>query len=114
LLETALEVRNSEEFSGVFTADPQVPGVDAIKGSEMIFPVIFRTLPTKQYAPVREFRRRVRLALEERHLLPGDPLRVFSGFDEAQTVGRPMIAQKTPPHDPTATPPAVGSLFGNP
>ena len=113
LLEVAMEVRHSEEFSKLFTADPQVPGVDAIRGSEMIFPVLFRTLPTKQFAPVREFRRRVRLALEERHLLPGDPQRVFSGFGDATTAAAPAIPREAPPHDPTATPPAAGSLFGN-
>jgi len=51
-----------------------------VKGSEVIFPVVFKTLATRQYAPVREFRRRVRLALEENGLLPGDPNRVFSTF----------------------------------
>jgi small conductance mechanosensitive channel len=73
----AMEIRGSEEFREVFVADPQILGVDAIKGSELIFPVVFKTLATKQYAPVREFRRRVRLALEEQSMLPGDPNRVF-------------------------------------
>jgi len=73
----AMEIRGSDEFREVFVADPQILGVDAIKGSELIFPVIFKTLATKQYAPMREFRRRVRLALEEQGLLPGDPLRVY-------------------------------------
>jgi small conductance mechanosensitive channel len=73
----AMEIRGSDEFRDVFVADPQILGVDAIKGSELIFPVVFKTLATKQYAPMREFRRRVRLALEEQALLPGDPNRVF-------------------------------------
>jgi small conductance mechanosensitive channel len=78
----AMEIRNSERFREIFVADPQILGVDAIKGSELIFPVLFKTLATQQYAPVREFRRRVRLALEEHHLLPGDPYRVFKGEQE--------------------------------
>jgi small conductance mechanosensitive channel len=77
LRSVAMEVRNSEEFREVFVADPQVLGVDAVKGSEIVFPVVFKTLATRQYAPVREFRRRVRLALEEHRLLPGDPYRIF-------------------------------------
>src|SRR6185369_5721072 len=75
----AMDIRNSEEFKGVFVADPQVLGVDAVKGSEQIFPVVFKTRAMQQYAPVREFRRRVRLALEENHMLPGDPFRVYTG-----------------------------------
>lgn len=81
LRKVATEVRDSKEFKAAFVADPQVLGMDAVKGSEMIFPVVFKTLPNEQYAPVREFRRRVRLALEEHHMLPGDPMRVFSPGD---------------------------------
>jgi small conductance mechanosensitive channel len=81
----AMEIRTSEEFREVFVADPQILGVDAIKGSELIFPVVFKTQATKQYAPVREFRRRVRLALEKQGLLPGDPLRVFGGAKDQRS-----------------------------
>jgi moderate conductance mechanosensitive channel len=79
----AMGIRNSPDFKGVFVEDPQVLGVDSMKGSEVIFPVIFKTKATQQYAAVREFRRQVRLALQEHHLLPGDPNRVFSTFVEA-------------------------------
>jgi len=113
LTSIALDVRNSAEFRDLFTADPQVPGIDTIKGSEMLFPVIFQTRPTKQYAPLREFRRRVRIALEERHLLPGDPLRVFSGFGESALSGSPRSrTAETSTADPTAIPPHVSQLFG--
>jgi small conductance mechanosensitive channel len=44
----AMEIRTSEEFREAFIADPQILGVDAIKGSELIFPVVFKTLATKQ------------------------------------------------------------------
>lgn len=79
LKKIAMEVRTSETFKDVFVNDPQVLGVDAVKGSQLIFPVVFKTLPTQQYGVVRDFQRRVRLALEEHHLLPGDPLRVYGG-----------------------------------
>jgi len=85
LLKTiALEVRSSDPYRSVFLDDPQVLGVDQVKGSEMIYPVVFKTLATKQYEPVREFRRRVRQALEQRNLLPGDPNRIFKGFASDQ------------------------------
>ncbi len=51
-----------------------------VKGSQMIFPVVFKTMANQQYGPMREFQRRVRLALEENHLLPGDPNRIFNSF----------------------------------
>jgi small conductance mechanosensitive channel len=83
----AMDVRSSDAYKDVFLADPQILGVDSMKGSQLIFPVIFKTKATQQYGPVREFQRRVRLALEEHHLLPGDPNRVFSTFGE--TVAAP-------------------------
>jgi len=84
LQKIATDVRTNPDFQSLFVADPQILGVDAVKGSEMIFPVIFKTLPNKQYAPVREFRRLVRLALEQNHLLPGDPNRVFRTFAQSE------------------------------
>jgi small conductance mechanosensitive channel len=109
----AMEVRNSAEFREVFVADPQILGVDAIKGSELIFPVLFKTLATQQYAPVREFRRRVRLALEEHHLLPGDPFRIFNSFTEKDggLLNRPA-AEAAPKHDPTTIKPQESNPFG--
>jgi small conductance mechanosensitive channel len=74
----AMELRQSETFRDLFVEDPKILGVDALKGSEIIFPVVFKTLANKQYEPIREFRRRVRIALEENHLLPGDPNRIFN------------------------------------
>lgn len=87
LKQIAMDVRNSEQFKNLFVADPQVLGVDSMKGSQLIFPVVFKTLPTQQYGPMREFQRRVRLALEENHLLPGDPLRVFGAFTSGEQSG---------------------------
>ncbi len=92
LTSIAMEVRNDELFKKDFLADPQVLGVDAIKGSEVIYPVIFRTMATKQYGPIREFRRRVRLALEEKGLLPGDPYRTFRQF-EGKSGGQNQLAE---------------------
>ena len=88
LKQIAMDVRNSEEFKKVFLEDPQVLGVDAVKGSQIIFPVVFKTLPTQQYGPMREFQRSVRLALEENHMLPGDPNRVFRPSGNRQRPAR--------------------------
>jgi small-conductance mechanosensitive channel len=119
LKQIAMEVRNSEEFKQIFVADPQVLGVDAVKGSQMIFPVIFKTRATMQYGAMREFQRRVRLALEEHHLLPGDPYRVFSAFagaaeeQPAASAGfhsRPESAAAVP-HDPTTLKPQETNPF---
>src|SRR5580704_10187192 len=100
LKQIAMDVRNSEEFKNVFLQDPQVLGVDAVKGTQVIFPVVFKTVATQQFGPVREFQRRVRLALEEKHMLPGDPYRVFrpageSSPSESVSLG-PQLDEKNP------------------
>lgn len=77
LKEIAMQIRSSDEYHELFVEDPKILGVDSVRGSEMIFPVQFKTRATKQFAPVREFRRRVRKALIDRGLLPGDPNRIF-------------------------------------
>ena len=79
LKKIALEVRNEPAFKDIFVADPQVFGVDSIKGTEVIYPIQIRTLPRKQFDAMREMQRRIRLALEEHNLLPGSPYRVLSG-----------------------------------
>jgi len=81
--------------------------VDAIKGSELIFPVVFKTLATQQYAPCAEFRRRVRLALEKNHLLPATPYRVFNAFMDKAAGGRIQPAaspSRSPIPPPSAAP----------
>jgi len=110
LKEIAMDIRTSEDFKDLFVADPQILGVDAVKGSELIFPVVFKTKPTKQWGPVREFKRRVRLALEENNLLPGDPYRVYSGAAEKP---RARSAGDAPKPDPTTIKPQESNPFGS-
>ena len=80
LTSIAMDIRKDPAFAPLFLKDPEVLGVDSITGSQVVYPVVFRTLATKQYGPIREFRRRVRMALEDQSLLPGDPNRIFREF----------------------------------
>ncbi len=113
----ALDVRQSEAFRGVFVDDPKVLGVDSLKGSQLIFPVQFKTLATQQFAPVREFQRRVRIALEQNHLLPGDPYRVFNSFGtrDAEAPGTANVrapeTASTVVRDPTTLKPQDSNPF---
>jgi small conductance mechanosensitive channel len=113
LNQIAIEVRQSDAFKDLFVADPQVLGVDSVKGSQLIIPVVFKTLATKQYAPVREFQRLVRLAFEEHHLLPGDPNRVFNPSPGAATAQVASSHEETaaPTHDPTTIKPQETNPF---
>jgi small conductance mechanosensitive channel len=114
LTQIAMDIRNSEEFKNIFLQDPQVLGVDAVKGSQVIFPVVFKTLATQQYGPMREFQRRVRLALEEKHMLPGDPYRVFRSSGEPGTAAAELEEKEPQPaKDPTTIKQPEANLFGS-
>jgi small-conductance mechanosensitive channel len=108
LKKIALEVRNEPAFKDVFVADPQVFGVDSIKGTEVIYPVQFRTLPRKQFEAMREMQRRIRLALEEHNLLPGSPYRVLSGPGPAREAAETAKAPDPTTAKPNETNPFTG------
>ena len=111
LKEIAMDVRNSTEFKNIFLADPQVLGVDSVKGSQMIFPVVFKTRATQQYAPMREFQRRVRLALRARPA----PRRSQPGFQcqraSREQSGAHPETESPPAHDPTTLKPQETNPF---
>ncbi len=111
LNQIAMDVRQSDPFKDLFVADPQVLGVDAVKGSQMMIPVVFKTLATRQYGPMREFQRRVRLAFEEHHLLPGDPNRVFMPSGGGVAAGTSANEEPATAHDPTTLKPQETNPF---
>ena len=63
------------------------------------YPILLKTLANQQWGPKRELQRRVRIALEEYHLLPGDPLRVFTSSGP-QALGSHKPEQAGPVSEP--------------
>jgi small-conductance mechanosensitive channel len=104
LKQIAMGVRNDPAYKDVFLADPTLLGVDAIKGSQVIYPVQLRTKANQQWAALRETQRRIRIALAEHGMLPGDPLRVFSASsgDSAGAAERQIAEPTAKAADPTA------------
>ena len=124
LTSIAMDIRKDPAFAPVFLKDPEVLGVDAIKGSEVVYPVVFKTLATKQYAPIREFRLRVRNALEEQAMLPGDPNRIFRVFasksgsqnqlPESASADPTSLATHTPTEKPAIDPTTIPAVTHDP
>jgi small conductance mechanosensitive channel len=118
LRDIAMEVRNSDRFKSAFVEDPKILGVDSVKGSQIIFPVVFKTLATQQYGPMHEFQRRLRLAFEEHGILPGDPNRVFNAsiagggnLESAAQAAQSLPEAAAPARDPTTLKPHEGNPF---
>jgi moderate conductance mechanosensitive channel len=102
LKQVAMGVRTDPAYSSVYLADPTLLGVDSIKGSQVIYPVQLKTRANQQWAAMRETQRRIRLALEEHGMLPGDPNRVFNkaGGQQGPVLEHEAEAEAKP--DPTA------------
>jgi small-conductance mechanosensitive channel len=64
LRRVALEVRNDSAFAQIVMADPDVPGLDQIKGREVVYPVSIRVRISQKDAVLRELRRRIIKAFE--------------------------------------------------
>ncbi len=113
LTETAMAVRKNDAYRELILEDPKVLGLDSVKGSQNIYPVVFKTRAQQQYGVVREFHRLVRLALEENHLLPGDPNRVFQPGSAGGSISAPHNAAESnaATSDPTTLKPAESNPF---
>lgn len=110
LKEVAMSVREDPKYSSVYLADPVLLGVDQIKGSQVIYPVQLRTKANQQWAAMRETQRRIRLALEEHGMLPGDPMRVY-GKNRGQDAVQIQESRDAAKADPTTLKPAEGNPF---
>jgi moderate conductance mechanosensitive channel len=91
------EVRQDPAYKDIFLGDPQVLGVDQIKGSEVIYPITVKTLARKQYDALREIQKRIRIALEENNMLPGSPFRVIGGHGPTMPGEQPKAARAPDP-----------------
>ena len=119
LKDVAMSVRSDPAYKGVFLADPTLLGVDSIKGSQVIYPVQLKTKANQQWAAEREMRRRIRLALEEHGMLPGDPNRIYSrepatGNRQQDSVQRSAISVQENREPAKADPTAAKSTEVNP
>jgi small conductance mechanosensitive channel len=85
----ASEVRADAAFKQVVLSDPDVPGLDAIKGREVVYPITIKCRANQQWGVLRELRIRIIRAFEKE----GIPL----GTDAANM----LVMQHA---DPTAPP----------
>jgi small-conductance mechanosensitive channel len=65
LRDTAMGVRNDPAFKDIAVSDPDVPGVDAISGRVVTYPVTIRVRINQKDTLLRELRRRILQAFEE-------------------------------------------------
>jgi small-conductance mechanosensitive channel len=98
LKKITMEVRRDPAYKNIFLDDPQVAGVDSIKGSEVIYPIYIKTRARTQYDALRDMLKRIHDAMEQEDILPGSPYRV-TGLNTLPHPGE----QPQPPAQPHPT-----------
>src|SRR5262249_15481589 len=89
------DVRNDSAFKDIAISDPDILGVNDIRGREVIYPVNIRVRANQRDGVLRELRRRIILTFEKE----GIPLGISSNML--------VMQQKTDPTAPPA-PPTIG------
>lgn len=96
LRKLADEVRRDPAFKDVVISDPEIVGVNEIRGREVIYPVNIRVRVNQRDGVLRELRRRIILAFEKE----GVPLGISSNML--------VMQQKADPTAPPAAPTTLG------
>ncbi len=77
LQQLGTELYRDERFREAIVADPVVPGIDHVTGSEVDYLMLVKTRPGEQYAVSRELRRRIKDCFERNKIQPGGQNRFF-------------------------------------
>jgi small-conductance mechanosensitive channel len=79
LKEVGEALYNNEAFRQEMVAEPQVHGIDRVRGPEVDYLVTAKVRPGKQFGVARELRRRVKACFEENRIKAGTPAQVLIG-----------------------------------
>ncbi len=77
LTEVGRDVRNDAFYGNLLVAEPEVPGIERVAGTEVDYLMLAKTRPGQQYAVTRELRRRIKDTFEKNNIQPGGPARVY-------------------------------------
>src|SRR5882724_5856111 len=79
LQEVAKEFYNDPAFKDDVVAEPQVPGIERVRGNEVDYLMLVKVRPGKQYNVARELRRRIKVCFEKSNIKAGAPAQVYIG-----------------------------------
>jgi len=71
------DVRHDPAFAADIVSDIQVPGIDRVGNGEVEYLMLIRTLPNKQWAVIREVRRRIKECFVKNKVQAAAPGRVY-------------------------------------
>jgi moderate conductance mechanosensitive channel len=83
LKEVAKDFYNDPSFKDDLVAEPQVPGIERVRGTEVDYLMLVKVRPGKQYAAARELRRRIKTCFEKNNIKAGTPVQMYVGQQPA-------------------------------
>jgi small conductance mechanosensitive channel len=66
-------------YKADLVAEPQVPGIERVRGNEVDYLMLAKVRPGKQYGVARELRRRIKDCFEKNKIKAGSPVQVYVG-----------------------------------
>ena len=79
LKEIAAEIYNDPDIKGNVVAEPEVPGIERVRGNEVDYLMLVKVRPGKQYGVARELRRRIKACFEKNNIKAGSPSQIIVG-----------------------------------
>jgi small conductance mechanosensitive channel len=79
LKEVAKDIYNDPALQDDLVAEPQVPGIERVRGNEVDYLMLVKVRPGKQYNVARELRRRIKTCFEKNKIKAGAPVQVVVG-----------------------------------
>jgi small conductance mechanosensitive channel len=79
LQSVAREFNEDSAFKQDVVSEPQVPGIDRVRGQEVDYLVLVKVRPGRQYDVARDLRRRIKASLEANKVKAGAPGLFFAG-----------------------------------
>jgi small conductance mechanosensitive channel len=70
---------NDSTFKQDVVAEPQVPGIERVRGKEVDYLMTVKVRPGKQYGVARELRRQIKACFEKNEIKAGAPTQVYVG-----------------------------------
>ena len=70
---------NDVTFKQDVVAEPQVPGIERVRGKEVDYLMTVKVRPGKQYGVARELRRQIKVCFEKNNIRAGTPTQVYLG-----------------------------------
>ncbi len=79
LKQVAQAFYNDAAFKQDVVAEPQVPGIERVRGKEVDYLMAVKVRPGKQYGVARELRRQIKACFEKNNIKAGTPTQVYFG-----------------------------------